>query len=394
MALKLGELSVILKGDSTDLTKNVRDAEKKLQGVGNTANRQAAAVVLAMRDMERASRDAGGGFDRAGDAADSLDTKAMGFRDTLTGVQDGAEGARKAMSGDWGIETFLLLGFGVGDLASGFYNLLIPAMKSAVGWLKSTKVATLAQAAAQGVASAATKVAAATTWLLNAALLANPIGLIILGVLALVAVFVVLWVKFEGFREFWIATWEVIKDAALAVGRWFKDTLWGKWIKGAWDAIIGAGGKAVGWFKDLPGRLKNALSKVAGFVSAPFKSGFNAVSRAWNNTVGRLSWTVPSWVPGFGGNSISAPHLPMLAKGGHILQAGMALVGERGPELVHLGRGATVEPLSRGGGGGGGGGHSELRITGELRARGSDLIMVLRDKAQITPGGIVKLVDG
>ena len=82
----------------------------------------------------------------------------------------------------------------------------------------------------------------------------------------------------------------------------------------------------------------------------------------------------------------------MLAKGGHILGSGMAIVGERGPELVHLGRGATVQPLT--GAGAGGGGTAEVRITGELRARGSDLVLVLRDKAQITPGGIVALVDG
>jgi len=45
----------------------------------------------------------------------------------------------------------------------------------------------------------------------------------------------------------------------------------------------------------------------------------------------------------------------MLARGGHIIGAGLAVVGEAGPELVHLGRGATVQPLT----GGAADGHAE-----------------------------------
>lgn len=44
-------------------------------------------------------------------------------------------------------------------------------------------------------------------------------------------------------------------------------------------------------------------------------------------------------------------HIPGLASGGAITGAGMALVGERGPELLSLPGGATVSPLSTGGGG-------------------------------------------
>ena len=48
---------------------------------------------------------------------------------------------------------------------------------------------------------------------LNAVMLANPISLIIVAIVALVAIFVVLWNKCEWFRNFWIGLWEKIKNA-------------------------------------------------------------------------------------------------------------------------------------------------------------------------------------
>ncbi len=38
--------------------------------------------------------------------------------------------------------------------------------------------------------------------------------------------------------------------------------------------------------------------------------------------------------------------IPRLAKGGSIQQAGAVMVGEEGPEVLHLPRGAVVKPLS------------------------------------------------
>lgn len=156
----------------------------------------------------------------------------------------------------------------------------------------------------------------AAQWLFNAALWASPITWIVIGVIALIAVIVLIATKTDWFQRAWSAAWGGIKSAASAVGRWFRDTLWGDWIKGAWDGIRNAGVRVWNWMRELPGRLKNAFRSAGEFISAPFKAGFNAISRAWNSTVGRLSWTVPGWVPGVGGNSISAPKLPTFHSGG------------------------------------------------------------------------------
>jgi hypothetical protein len=158
----------------------------------------------------------------------------------------------------------------------------------------------------------------AAQWAWNIAQLASPMTWIIIGIVALIAVIVLIATKTTWFQDAWRTSWKWIKESAGAVGSWFKDTLWNKWIKGAFNAIVDKGKDVWGWFKDLPGKLKGAFAKVTSFITLPFRTAFNAVSTAWNNTIGRLSWTVPGWIPGIGGNSFSAPQLPKFHQGGTV----------------------------------------------------------------------------
>lgn len=64
---------------------------------------------------------------------------------------------------------------------------------------------------------------------LNAVMLANPIVLIIAAIVALIAIFVVLWKKCDWFRNFWIGLWNGIVE--IVVGAW-------EWIKGIFNKII------------------------------------------------------------------------------------------------------------------------------------------------------------
>lgn len=59
--------------------------------------------------------------------------------------------------------------------------------------------------------TAATKIWTGVQWLLNAALAGNPIGLIIIGIAALVAAVVYCWNKFAGFRAFILTMWDTLK---------------------------------------------------------------------------------------------------------------------------------------------------------------------------------------
>lgn len=69
----------------------------------------------------------------------------------------------------------------------------------------------------QTITAAATKAWTAAQWLLNAALDANPIALIIIGIVALIAVIVLLWNKSDAFRTAVLAIWSAMKEAAVAV---------------------------------------------------------------------------------------------------------------------------------------------------------------------------------
>lgn len=290
-------------------------------------------------DAQKMGRDVGDAYDHAAERSDAVDTRAMGFRDTLTGIQDGALGVKQAASGDWGFETLLLLGTGVGDLASGFTNFLIPAFKS-------SRLATLAQAAATNVASAATKAFTFAQNLLKVAFLTSPIGWIVLGIGALIAVVVLIATKTTWFQTLWKNAWGWIKTAA----------------SNSWDFI-----------KKIPGWIGTAFSKVAGYIMAPYKAAFNGIARAWNNTVGRLSFTVPSWVPGIGGNGFSVPNLPTFHSGGIVPGVAgtavpiMALAGERVSGLASSGGGMVTVAAS-----------DEMvrllleRIASEVKSRGGD----------------------
>lgn len=76
---------------------------------------------------------------------------------------------------------------------------------------------TMALAAYRAVVVAITavmKLWTAAQWLLNLAMAANPIGLMVVGMVALTGVVAYCWMKFAGFRAFLIAMWDTIKGFA------------------------------------------------------------------------------------------------------------------------------------------------------------------------------------
>lgn len=85
--------------------------------------------------------------------------------------------------------------------------------------------------AAYDTASIATKLLAAAQYALNAVMMANPIGLIVVGIGALVAGIVYAYNHFEKFRGIVWATWEVLKEFGRTVANIFV---------GVGKAIVGA----------------------------------------------------------------------------------------------------------------------------------------------------------
>lgn len=201
----------------------------------------------------------------------------------------------------------------------------------------------------------------AAQWLWNASLWASPITWIVAVVIVLIAAIVLIATKTTWFQDLWKWAWGGIKDAA-------------KW---AWDGIQ-AGASAVwsyltkvwDYFLSIPGKIKSTFASLGEAMFAPFRWAFNKVSDAWNGTIGRLHWSVPGWVPGIGGNSISAPMLPKYHTGGIVS-------GALGAEtLAVLQAGERVTPA--------GGGHAEDVVTLEFGDSAFDRLV--RDSIRRTTG--------
>lgn len=73
---------------------------------------------------------------------------------------------------------------------------------------------------------------------LNTAMLASPITWVVAGITALVAAFVLLWNKCEGFRNFWIGLWELLKGTLTSIWEEHIKPLWEEHLQPAIQAIM------------------------------------------------------------------------------------------------------------------------------------------------------------
>lgn len=106
---------------------------------------------------------------------------------------------------------------------------------------------------------ATTKLVAASQSILNAVMSANPIGLIITAVAALVAAFIYLWNNCEGFREFWINLWEDVSE--------FFTKCWDGIVKFFTETIPNAWNSVVEFFKGIPEWWANLWQQVGDFFA-------------------------------------------------------------------------------------------------------------------------------
>ena len=107
------------------------------------------------------------------------------------------------------------------DLASGAISVieaLSPVIGAVAGAIITYKGAVLLWNAAETAKNVVMGISTAAQWTLNVAMTANPIGIVIVAIGALVGAFIVLWNKSEGFRNFWINLWEKVK--AIVTSAW------------------------------------------------------------------------------------------------------------------------------------------------------------------------------
>lgn len=137
----------------------------------------------------------------------------------------------------------------------------------------------------------------------------------------------------EGFWKGVENVWNGIKNTFKGIIDFIKNVFTLNW-RGAWQSVIDI---FSGIFETIGGIVTVPLNSVIGAVNTIIRaisSGLNAVIRMLN----RINFTIPSWVPVFGGNrfgfsipTISAPQIPYLASGAVIPpnKEFMAILGDQ-----------------------------------------------------------------
>ncbi|MCI7551650.1 MAG: hypothetical protein MSS97_04900, partial [Arcanobacterium sp.] len=166
-------------------------------------------------------------------------------------------------------------------------------------------VVTKAKAAADAIAAGAQRA-------LNAAMAANPIGLVVAAIAALVAGIVILWNKNAAFRGFFITAWNAIKNVAATVGggivavfqrigavintvkNWFsslKSSI-SSHMAGFASSVSSGIGRVVGFFRSLPGKIRSAIGNAGAILSGIGRSIIQGLINGISNMFGKVKSTL------------------------------------------------------------------------------------------------------
>ncbi|MFC8676669.1 phage tail tape measure protein [Streptomyces griseorubiginosus] len=279
----------------------------------------AKAAGRAMRSAGNAALTAGRNMGRAA---------ATGAKAAWSSVANAARGAGRAMA---------TAGRAALTLAANTAKATLAATRAALAWTVQ-KIRVLAAAVAE-------RTAAAAQWILNAAMSANPIMLIVIAIAALVAGLIYAYKHFSGFRAIvdgtfkaigaavgWLvnfvkAHWKtilVLLTGPIGIAVAFIVRHWKKISQGftsAYHAVVNIGTSLGNWTRALPGRIKAALSPLVERVSS-------VASAAWKlfkkYTIDQAVSAI-NWVRGLPGRIRSALGNPgsLLSSAGRAIMNGL-----------------------------------------------------------------------
>lgn len=245
------------------------------------------------------------------------------------------------------------------------WSLIAPVIAGIAGAILVYKGAVMAINLVQNAWAICQGVCTAAQWALNVAMSANPIGIIIVAIGALIAIGVAMWMNWDSICAWCKSAFQAVGDFFVSVG-----TSIGEFFSGLWTGIKDT---AVGVWNSITGFLSGAWNTISSAAVSVFTGIGNAIKNVWNGIVGAIKGAINSIISAInsmirgavsgvnglinGINSVTgavgipaiptftAPQIPMLANGGLIRTAGTVIVGEKGPEMLSLPRGAKVSPI-------------------------------------------------
>lgn len=157
-----------------------------------------------------------------------------------------------------------------------------------------------------------------------AAFISNPIGA---AITAIIVVLMLLYYNWDTVKAYLIKGWEMIKAAFNAGISWFNDVF----VAGLSNGMSALGS----FFANVWEGIKSGVAGACEFI----RSTINTIIGLING----LSFTVPDWVPGFGGSTFSM-NIPLLFTGTEDWKGGLAKIHDQGGEIVDLPSGTRVIP--------------------------------------------------
>lgn len=261
----LGDLYKTVKGGKETIlgaAKDTMDWQEKLQLLKNKA-------FVALEPVATKV------FNALGKGADKLGE--------LTKWAERNQGAAKGLAIALGSVAAIILAVNVALKVHATYLAIVKAAQLA--WTAATK----AYAATAAIIRGATIAWTAVQWLLNVAMTANPIGIIIVAVAALIGIIILIATKTTWFQTLWKAIWSKIGGPVKAI--------WG-WIKAHWPLLLKIFTGPVGLIIAHWGKIKNfftvtvpaALRRFANWVVSTVKG---AAQRGFLGPVGLIimNWT-------------------------------------------------------------------------------------------------------
>lgn len=243
------------------LLKMVQDAQE-LSGAMGQASRESDGLENVMGNLNEVGRQIQGNI-----GAPILEAIIPAMQEITNSLMQWSEGM------DW--DAF-------GDAVGGFVTGMIdngPTIISLIAGIAAGFVAWNVVSTIQGVVAAITAFrkanegATIAQLAMNAAMNANPIGIVITAITALIAIIGTLWATNEDFRNAVMEIWENIKQA-------FLD---------AWEAIKGAWDQAAGFFTDIWESIKTTFSEVQAALGGFFTDAWSTIQGVWNAATGFFS---------------------------------------------------------------------------------------------------------
>jgi phage-related protein len=239
-------------------------ARKGLEDLASSASSASSKAENSLKGVDRAldgidTSKARKSMEDLGESTDQTATKTGIMASALGAFADGLDHFIPGA----GAYVTALQGAAVGvDVFSNVSDVATLALQSKYVAMVKDKAATIASGVATVATTTATKAAAAGQWLLNAALSANPIGLVVLAIAALVTGLIIAYKNSETFRNI---------------------------VNGAFGAVKTGITALVGFFKNLGPNIAKAVGALGSLLTSRGRDVINGLAKGYNAAIGAVA---------------------------------------------------------------------------------------------------------